>query len=103
MRKDKQQAGIGLPEIGMSLDELVRRGARQVIEQVIELELAALLEQYANERTLSGKQAVVRNGLCDGFSIKRPKGLVLLISAAVMPDPEQLQRIVAPPRLHTYS
>ena len=46
----------------MSLDELVRRGARQVILQVIELELAALLEQFANVRTLSGKQAVVRNG-----------------------------------------
>ena len=62
MRKDKQEAGIGLPEIGVSLDELVRRGARQVIQQVIELELAALLEQYANVRTLSGKKAVVRNG-----------------------------------------
>ena len=62
MKKDKQEAAIGLPEIGMSLDELVRRGARQVIEQVIELELAALLEQYANVRTLPGKQAVVRNG-----------------------------------------
>ncbi|MFS0757567.1 IS256 family transposase [Noviherbaspirillum sp. 1P10PC] len=62
MRKDKQDATIGLPEIGISLDELVRRGARQVIQQVIELELAALLEQYANVRTLSGKRAVVRNG-----------------------------------------
>src|SRR5512133_1977703 len=62
MQKDKHQAGIGLPEIGISLDELVRRGARQVIEQVIELELAALLEQYANVRTLAGKKAVVRNG-----------------------------------------
>jgi len=62
MRKDKQEARIGLPEIGVSLDELVRRGARQVIQQVIELELAALLEEYANVRTLSGKQAVVRNG-----------------------------------------
>jgi transposase-like protein len=62
MRKDKQEAGIGLPGIRVSLDELVRRGARQVIQQVIELELAALLEQYANVRTLSGKQAVVRNG-----------------------------------------
>jgi putative transposase len=62
MRRDKQEAAIGLPEIGVSLDELVRRGARQVIQQVIELELAALLEQYANVRTLAGKQAVVRNG-----------------------------------------
>ena len=62
MRKDKQEAAIGLPEIGMSLDELVRRGARQVIQQVIEQELATLLEQYANVRTLAGKKAVVRNG-----------------------------------------
>jgi len=62
MKKDKQDAAIGLLEIGTSLDDLVRRGARQVIQQVIELELAALLEQYANVRTLSGKQAVVRNG-----------------------------------------
>ncbi len=62
MRKDKQDVAIGPPEIGISLDELVRRGARQVIQQVIELELAALLEQYANVRTLSGKRAVVRNG-----------------------------------------
>ncbi|PND82914.1 IS256 family transposase, partial [Escherichia coli] len=53
---------MGLPEIGVSLDELVRRGARQVIQQVIELELATLLEQYANVRTLTGKKAVVRNG-----------------------------------------
>ncbi len=62
MRKDKQEVGIGLSEIGVSLDELVRRGARQVIQQAIELELAALLEQYANVRTLAGKKAVVRNG-----------------------------------------
>jgi hypothetical protein len=32
----------------MSLDEAVRRGARQVLE----LELAVPLEQYANVRTL---------------------------------------------------
>ena len=62
MRKDKQEAVIGLSEIGESLDELFRRSARQVIQQVIELEQATLLEQYANVRTLSGKQAVVRNG-----------------------------------------
>ena len=62
MGKDKQEAGIGLQEIGVSLDDLVRRGARQVIQQAIEAELAQLLEQYANVKTLIGKQAVVRNG-----------------------------------------
>ena len=35
MRKDKQEQGNGLAEIGMSLDDLVRRGARQIIHQAI--------------------------------------------------------------------
>jgi transposase-like protein len=46
----------------MSLDDLVRRGARQVIQQAIEAELAELLAQYSNVKTLAGRQAVVRNG-----------------------------------------
>ena len=62
MGKDKQETATGLAEIGTSLDELVRRGARQVIQQAIEAELATLLEQYANVKTLAGRQAVVRNG-----------------------------------------
>lgn len=62
MGKDKQEAAKGLPEIGVGLDDLVRRGARQVIQQAIEAELAELLAQYANVRTLGGRQSVVRNG-----------------------------------------
>lgn len=62
MRKYEEEPANGLPEIGVGLDELVRRGARQVIQQAIEAELAQLLEQYANVKTLSGRQAVVRNG-----------------------------------------
>jgi transposase-like protein len=46
----------------MNLDDLVRRGARQVIQQAIEAELAELLAQYSNVKTLAGRQAVVRNG-----------------------------------------
>jgi putative transposase len=62
MGKDKQEQRIGLPEIGISLDDLIRRGARQVIQQAIEAELAQLLEQYENVKTLHGQRAVVRNG-----------------------------------------
>ncbi len=62
MSKDKQNQEIGLEEIGMSLDDVVRRGARQVIQQAIEAELAQLLEQYGNVKTLHGQRAVVRNG-----------------------------------------
>jgi len=53
---------LGLSEGGLGLDDLVRRGARQVIQQAIEAELSALLEQFENVKTLHGQRAVVRNG-----------------------------------------
>ena len=62
MNNDKQEQRMGLQEIGLGLDDLVRRGARQVIQQAIEVELAQLLEQYENVKTLHGRRAVVRNG-----------------------------------------
>lgn len=62
MGKHKQEKQDGPEEIGLSLDDLVRRGARQVIQQAIEAELAELLAQYSNVTTLAGKRAVVRNG-----------------------------------------
>ena len=63
MKKDKQKQEVSpAGEIGLTLDELVRRGARQVIQQAIEAELAELLSSCANVTTLQGKQAVVRNG-----------------------------------------
>jgi transposase-like protein len=63
MSKDKQKQAVSPEhEMGLTLDDLVRRGARQVIQQAIETELAELLASCANVRTLQGKQAVVRNG-----------------------------------------
>jgi putative transposase len=63
MSKDKQKQAVSpAHEIGLTLDDLVRRGARQVIQQAIETELVELLVSCANVRTLQGKQAVVRNG-----------------------------------------
>ncbi|WP_454754105.1 IS256 family transposase [Cupriavidus necator] len=62
MSKDKEKQAVGLSEIGLGLDELIRRGARQVIQEAIELELGELLERFDNVRTLRGQRAVVRNG-----------------------------------------
>ena len=63
MRKNKQKQAVSPEhEMELTLDDLVRRGARQVIQQAIETELAELLVSCANVRTLQGKQAVVRNG-----------------------------------------
>lgn len=46
----------------LGLDDLIQQGARQIIQQAIEAELATMLEHYSNERTLDGRRAVVRNG-----------------------------------------
>jgi putative transposase len=63
MSKDKKKQAVSpAHEMGLTLDDLVRRGARQVIQQAIETELAELLANCANVRTLQGKQAVMRNG-----------------------------------------
>ena len=51
-----------MQELGLTLDDLVKRGARQVIQQAIEAELAELLSTCSNITTLHGKRAVVRNG-----------------------------------------
>lgn len=44
------------------LSELLRSGARQLIEQAVEAELQAFLATYADQRTEAGYAAVVRNG-----------------------------------------
>jgi transposase-like protein len=62
MNKDKEKAVVGLSEIGVGLDDLVRRGARQVIQEAIAAELAELMERFGNVTTLHGQRAVVRNG-----------------------------------------
>jgi hypothetical protein len=46
------------------LDDLIQQGARRIIQQAIEAELAAMFEQYSNVKTIDGRRAVVRNGYC---------------------------------------
>lgn len=44
------------------LTEILRSGARQLIEQAVEAELAALLEAYKHETTEEGRVRLVRHG-----------------------------------------
>ena len=44
------------------LTDLIRKGARQLIEQALEAALDALLSQFANETTEEGHARVVRHG-----------------------------------------
>jgi transposase-like protein len=45
-----------------SLTELLRQGARDLIEKAVEAELQRLLDQYGNVTYLAGRKLVVRNG-----------------------------------------
>ena len=45
-----------------SLTELLRTGARQLIEQAVEAELTEFMEQYSGRLLEDGRTAVVRNG-----------------------------------------
>jgi putative transposase len=63
MKKVTQETNAGKAAApASSLDDLIQQGARQIIQQAIEAELATLLEQYGNVKTLDGRRAVVRNG-----------------------------------------
>jgi putative transposase len=45
-----------------ALDELVREGARQLLQRALELEVAEVLSQFDRLRDDAGRQRVVRNG-----------------------------------------
>uniref|UniRef100_UPI0035DCD5CF transposase n=1 Tax=Burkholderia cenocepacia TaxID=95486 RepID=UPI0035DCD5CF len=65
------------------LDDLLQQGARQIIQQAIEAELAAIFEQYSNVKTIDGRRSVVRNG----YSPKRE------IVMAIGPVPVQVPKV----------
>ncbi|WP_296807075.1 transposase, partial [Thiocapsa sp.] len=51
-----------LAELGLPLEELVRRGARDILQRAIEAEVEQLLEEFAGVSLMDGRRAVVRNG-----------------------------------------
>ena len=62
MTKDTKNGSTGQSEMGLTLEELIRRGARELIQKAIEVEVRELLAEYENVRMLGGQKAVVRNG-----------------------------------------
>jgi transposase-like protein len=62
MSKDANNQVPSPSEMGLTLEGLIQRGARDLIQRAVEGELAQMLAEYENVRTISGKQAVVRNG-----------------------------------------
>jgi transposase-like protein len=60
--KDTKKASAEQSEMGLSLEELIRRGARELIQKAIEVEVRELLAEYESVKMLGGQRAVVRNG-----------------------------------------
>ena len=58
----RPEAIESLTEIGLPLEELIRRGARQILQQAIEVEIDVLTSTYAHVTTIGGQQVIVRNG-----------------------------------------
>lgn len=61
---DSNKSVVEFPQQSTSdaLTEVLREGARKMLSQAIEAEVAAYIEAHADERDASGKRLVVRNG-----------------------------------------
>ena len=62
MKENNVVEFAGRESFSDSLTELLRTGARQLIEQAVEVELTEFMEQFSGRVTDAGKTAVVRNG-----------------------------------------
>jgi transposase-like protein len=62
MKKDTSQQSVEQWEVGLRLEDLIRRGARDLIQKAIEVEVQHLLAEYENVRMRGGQRTVVRNG-----------------------------------------
>ena len=62
-RGEARPAGLAdLAELGVPLEELVRRGARDILQRAIEAEVETLLAEFSEVSLIDGRRAVVRNG-----------------------------------------
>ena len=62
MNKDNAKDWDNASTINDALTDLLKTGARALIEQAVEAELHAFLGEYAKVTDLRGRQIVVRNG-----------------------------------------
>ncbi|MGB4295812.1 MAG: IS256 family transposase, partial [Smithellaceae bacterium] len=78
MKKNSNpETGTGLEESSRSvLEELLREGARKLLQQAIDNEIEEYLERYAHERDEQGRRLVVRNGHLPSRDIVTGLGLI---------------------------
>jgi putative transposase len=66
---DYRNPGVPLP-VADALTEVLRRGARELLQQAVEAEVAEALAQFAALKDEQGRQRVVRNGYLPARSIQ---------------------------------
>jgi len=74
--KHTNERDTGQSELGLTLEELIRRGAQDLIQKAIEVEVQELLASFDNVRLLDGRQTVVRNGYLPERDILTPIGQI---------------------------
>ena len=64
MKKTTSSTSSAQPTTGFAkaLDEILRRGARKMLMNAIEAEVASYIDSYATQLDENGKRLVVRNG-----------------------------------------
>lgn len=62
--------------LGLTLEALIRRGAQDLLQKAIEVEVQALLASFERVLWLGGRQAVVRHGYLPERDILTPMGQV---------------------------
>ena len=82
---------VEIPEeiAGDALTALLRNGAKALISQAVEAELAAILMSYQHEKLADGRQAVVRNGYLPERTIQTGVGDVKIKVPKVRDRSEQ--------------
>jgi transposase-like protein len=63
-------------EVSLTLEQVIRRGARHLVQAAIEVELAEMLAEFGDIGTLGGRRAVVRNGYLPEREIQTTIGAV---------------------------
>jgi putative transposase len=65
------------------LDEIVRDGARQMLEAALRVEVAAYVEQFADQLDENGRRLVVRNGYHQPRDVLTAAGAVTVVAPRV--------------------
>ncbi len=91
---------LGTPEDIDPLTELLRSGAKQLITEAIQAELAELMASFDNQKTSEGRQRVVRNGYHPEREVLTGVGKVPVSVPKIRSregEPESFQSLIVPP------